>query len=183
MSNLSLVPFIALGLAMDSFAVSVSSGSIIKQHHINNTLKIALFFGFFQGIMPLLGWLIGISLNELFSVIDHWLAFCILTFIGVKMIIESKKLESDFDPLNTYILTTLALATSIDALAVGLSFSLLRISIIIPAVIIGVVTFVLSFFGVIIGKKFGHLFQGSIEIIGGIILVIIGLKILIQHLL
>jgi len=183
MNNLSLVPFIALGLAMDSFAVSISSGSIIKRHHINNNLKIALFFGIFQGIMLLLGWIVGMSLNELLSNIDHWLAFGILTFIGVKMIIESKKSESNFDPLNTYILTTLAFATSIDALAVGLSFSLLKISIIIPALIIGIITFILSFLGVIIGKKFGHLFQGSIEIIGGIILIIIGLKILIQHLL
>jgi putative Mn2+ efflux pump MntP len=176
---------IAIGLAMDAFAVSISSGFIIKQIEIKNALKIALFFGLFQAIMPVIGWLAGISLTGFISGFDHWLAFGLLCIIGCKMIYESFKLNpagNKINPLNIYVLFILSIATSIDALAVGFSLSFLRVGIVLPAIIIGIVTFVLSFLGVYIGNKFGHFFERKIELIGGLILISIGIKILIEHL-
>jgi putative Mn2+ efflux pump MntP len=176
---------IALGLAMDAFAVSITSGLTIKKLKIKHAFKIALFFGLFQAFMPIVGWLAGLSLRDFIVSIDHWVAFILLAFIGCKMIYESIKMESTerkINPLNTYILLMLSLATSIDALAIGISFAFLTISIVTPVIIIGIVTFLLSFFGVFVGNKSGHFFEGKIEIIGGIILVGIGIKILIEHL-
>ena len=176
---------IALGLAMDAFAVSITSGFIIKHIKINKALQIAIFFGLFQAIMPVIGWLLGISLKGFISGFDHWIAFGLLGIIGCKMIYESFKLESaenKIDPLNIYVLFILSIATSIDALAVGLSLSFLKVAIALPAIIIGIVTFLLSFLGVYIGDKFGHFFERKIEAIGGLILIGIGIKILIEHL-
>ena len=177
--------FIAFGLAMDAFAVSVTSGLTIKHLRINNALKIAIFFGSFQAIMPLIGWSAGLSFRNYISGIDHWIAFGLLGIVGCKMIYESFKMEVNnkkIDPLNVYVLLMLSIATSIDALAVGLSLSFLNVSIAPPAIIIGVVTFLLSIFGVYFGNRFGHYFERKIEIIGGLILIGIGVKILIDHL-
>ena len=177
--------FIAFGLAMDAFAVSITSGLTIKNLKIKHAFRIALFFGLFQAIMPLIGWLSGLTIKDFVMSIDHWVAFILLSFIGCKMIYESTKIESEnikTNPLNLYTLLMLSIATSIDALAVGISFAFLLVSIITPVVIIGVVTFILSFVGVFIGNLKGHLFEGKIEIIGGIILIGIGIKILIEHL-
>jgi len=179
------IVFIAIGLAMDAFAVSITSGATIKHLKINNALRIALFFGLFQAIMPLIGWSAGISFTNLISDIDHWIAFGLLSFIGCKMIYESTRggsKKKETNPMNTYILFILSVATSIDALAVGLSFAFLKILIVMPIIIIGTVTFLLSFIGVFIGNKTGHLFENRAELIGGIILIFIGLKILIEHL-
>jgi putative Mn2+ efflux pump MntP len=176
---------IAVGLAMDAFAVSISSGVIIKKSKLKSALTIALFFGLFQAIMPIIGWLAGFGLRDVIAGFDHWIAFGLLCIIGCKMIYESFSLEpaeNKTDPLNIYVLFVLSIATSIDALAIGLSLSLLNVSIILPVVIIGIVTFSLSFFGVYIGNKFGHFFEKKIEIIGGLILIGIGIKILIEHL-
>jgi putative Mn2+ efflux pump MntP len=178
--------FIALGLAMDAFAVSITSGIAIKNLKINNALKIALFFGFFQAFMPVIGWLAGLSLRDFISNIDHWIAFGLLSLIGGKMIYESLQMESrekKSNPLNIYLLLILSIATSIDALAVGISFSFLDLSIALPVMVIGTITFGLSFLGVFIGNKSGHFFEGKIEIIGGVILIGIGIKILLEHLL
>lgn len=177
--------FIAFGLAMDAFAVSITSGLTIKSLKINNALKIATFFGLFQAIMPLIGWLAGLSFRDFISGVDHWIAFGLLSIIGCKMIYESSKMELNekkIDPLNIYVLFILSIATSIDALAVGLSLSFLNVSIALPAIIIGIVTFLLSVFGVYFGNRFGHYFERKIEIIGGLILIGIGIKILIEHL-
>ena len=177
--------FIAFGLAMDAFAVSITSGLTIKSLKINNALKIAVFFGLFQAIMPLIGWLAGLSFRDFISGVDHWIAFGLLSIIGCKMIYESSKMdlnEKKIDPLNIYVLFILSIATSIDALAVGLSLSFLNVSIALPAIIIGIVTFLLSIFGVYFGNRFGHYFERKIEIIGGLILIGIGIKILIEHL-
>jgi len=177
--------FIAFGLAMDAFAVSITSGLTIKQLRINDALKIAIFFGSFQAIMPLIGWSAGLSFRDFISGIDHWIAFGLLSLIGCKMIYESSKMEVNskkIDPLNVYVLLMLSIATSIDALAVGLSLSFLNVSIALPAIIIGVVTFLLSIFGVYLGNRFGHYFERKIEIIGGLILIGIGIRILINHL-
>ena len=177
--------FIAVGLSMDAFAVSVTSGFTIKRLHINNALKIAVFFGMFQAIMPVLGWAAGLGFRGFISGVDHWIAFGLLSIIGVKMIFESRAMDSGkkpADPLNIYTLLILSVATSIDALAVGLSLSLLSVSIISPSVIIGITTFLFSFAGVYIGKRVGHFFEKKIEIAGGLILLGIGVKILIEHL-
>jgi putative Mn2+ efflux pump MntP len=171
--------FIAFGLAMDAFAVSVTSGITIKQLKVRNALRIALFFGAFQAFMPVIGWLAGLSLRAIISSVDHWIAFGLLFFVGCKMIYESLKLESGertVNPLDVSILLMLSVATSIDALAVGVSFAFLKVSIATPVVIIGVVA------GVYIGDRFGHFFDKKIEIAGGLILIGIGLKILIEHL-
>ena len=184
MSTLSIL-FISVGLAMDAFAVSVASGVSINRLKIKHILIIALSFGFFQGVMPIIGWLAGIGFRNFISNIDHWLAFGILCFIGSKMIYESFELNSNADEemaLNASRLLLLSIATSIDALAVGLSFSFIKIEIITPSLIIGIVTFVLSCIGVMIGDKVGHFFEKKIEIIGGIILILIGIKILLDHL-
>jgi len=178
--------FIAFGLSMDAFAISITSGLIIKRLKITHALRIAFFFGLFQAIMPIIGWLAGITLKNFIAGTDHWIAFGLLSFIGCKMIYESTKMErneKEFDPLNTYVLLLLSIATSVDALAVGLSLSLLKILIVTPAVIIGIVTFLLCLIGVYIGDKFGHFFERKIEVFGGLVLIGIGIKILIQHLL
>jgi putative Mn2+ efflux pump MntP len=176
---------IAVGLAMDAFAVSITSGITIKRLHINHALKIALFFGLFQAIMPIIGWLAGLSLRDYISAIDHWIAFGLLSFIGCKMIYESITVQSskkEINPLNVYVLLVLSVATSIDALAVGVSFAFLKVSIVTPVIIIGTVTFLLSYLGVYIGDRIGHFFENKIEIAGGILLIGIGIKILVEGL-
>jgi putative Mn2+ efflux pump MntP len=184
MTHVTLL-LIAFGLSMDAFAVSVSNGIAIQRRRANHALRIGLFFGSFQALMPLIGWAAGLNLRDLISGVDHWIAFGLLTFIGCKMIYESKKMNGrgkEAKPLNLPTLLMLSVATSIDALAVGISFALLNISIIAPILVIGAVTFVLSFFGVLTGSKIGHFFEKKIEILGGLILIGIGIKILIEHL-
>ena len=170
---------------MDAFAVSIGSGLCIKRVKNRHALKIAFFFGAFQAVMPVLGWLAGRSLSSLVTHIDHWLAFVLLSFIGGKMIYEARKEQEDkkmLDPLKLHILLTLSVATSIDALAVGVTFAFLAVTIVTPIAVIGLVTFTLSFLGVHIGNRMGHFFEKKIEVLGGLILIGIGLKILIQHL-
>lgn len=179
--------FLAVGLAADAFSVSLSSGILIRYITINKALKIALFFGGFQGGMTLIGWIAGLSFREIIAGVDHWIAFGLLVFIGGKMIYESRQLEVEtakkrINPLDSYTLLVLAIATSIDALAAGLGLSLLNTSILLAAAVIGIVTFLLSFFGVFIGHKVGDLFNKNIELLGGLILIFIGSKILIEHL-
>lgn len=179
------IVLIAVGLAMDSFAVSITSGITTKNLRIPSALKIATFFGLFQAGMPIIGWLAGLSVIELISGTDHWIAFGLLSLIGCKMIYESIKREhgeKKIISMNTYVLLILSVATSIDALAVGLSFAFLKIYIATPIIVIGTVTFLLSFIGVFAGNKFGHFLEKKIEITGGLILIGIGIKILLEHL-
>lgn len=183
--NTMTVILIAFGLAMDAFAVSVTSGLKIKDLRINHALRLAASFGLFQAIMPVVGWAAGTGLKGFISEIDPWIAFGLLSIIGLKMIYESTQMKSDEEtgnPLNVYVLLMLSIATSIDALAVGLSLSFLKVFIVTPAIIIGVITFLLSFIGVYVGDRFGHFFESKIEIIGGLILIAIGIKILVAHL-
>ena len=183
--NLIIVIFIAIGLAMDAFAVAITCGINIGQQKFKSALKIALFFGSFQAFMPILGWLVGFSFLELIEDIDHWIAFGLLTLIGCRMIIESVRCEGkkgQVKELTNYVLLTLAIATSIDALAVGISFAFLDIFILIPALIIGIITFFISFTGVYIGHKLSKYFGTKMGLIGGLILILIGIKILIEHL-
>ena len=178
------VLLIAVGLAMDSFSVAIANGLATKTFKTANALKIAAFFGFFQGIMPVIGWYAGVHVIDLISDYDHWVAFFLLTFIGSRMIYESVKKESNtlISSLSIKVLLILSVATSIDALAVGLSLSLLNVSIMVPAVVTGVVTFSLSFLGVYLGGRFGRVLKSKVETLGGVILIIIGLKILLEHL-
>lgn len=183
MSILSIV-LIAVALAMDAFGVSISSGIAIAKMRIRHALVIASFFGIFQGVMPLLGWSAGQGVKVYVATWDHWIAFFLLVAIGVKMIYEAfktKGIEKRFDALYIYVLFVLAIATSIDALAVGLTLSLVDMSIMYPVLIIGAVTFIMSFVGTYIGAFFGHLFENKVEILAGLLLIGIGVKILIQH--
>ncbi len=175
---------VAFALAMDSFSVSIANGLAAKTFKIGDAFKIGLFFGMFQAVMPLIGWLAGVYVSELISGFDHWIAFGLLAFIGCRMIYESVKAESRefLDSLGVGLLLTLSVATSIDALAVGLSFSFLRISIFAPVFVIGVVAFSLSFLGVYLGGKLGRFLQSKVEVLGGLILLVIGVRILVEHL-
>ncbi|HNX38097.1 MAG TPA: manganese efflux pump MntP family protein [Candidatus Cloacimonadota bacterium] len=176
---------ISIGLAMDAFAVSITNGITIECLKLRNAVRIALFFGGFQALMPLLGWLAGIGLKQYVQAFDHWIAFALLGFIGAKMIYEAiwiQEVEKKCDPLNLIVLLGLAIATSIDALAVGITFACLKIAIVTPALIIGCVTFLLCLAGVFIGNRMGDRLGSKMEVLGGIILIGMGLKILLQHL-
>jgi putative Mn2+ efflux pump MntP len=177
---------IGIGLAMDAFAVSVTSGITIHKMKLKHALRIAFFFGTFQALMPFIGWHLGRIASEPVKEYDHWIAFVLLTAIGGKMIWEAvhgdKNEEERKDPLNVYVLFMLAIATSIDALAVGVSFSLLGLKILMPVVVIGAVTFLMSIAGVYIGDHFGKRASSDLmEILGGIILIGIGSKILLSQ--
>lgn len=183
------IMLIALGLAMDAFAVSVANGVIIREVKISHAIRFGLYFGIFQFAMPLIGWLIGMTFVDYIAVIDHWVAFVLLSFIGVNMLMDA--LAKDKNPIelrhNSEIMkwqnmTMMAIATSIDALAVGISFAVIYTDIIVSAVIIGVIAFIMSMLGVLLGKSLGRLFRRGAEIVGGLILIIIGTKILIEHL-
>ena len=177
---------IAVGLAMDAFAVSIVSGAAYKQLRVKHALRIAVFFGGFQAFMPLIGSLAGLSVKEYIAGYDHWIAFGLLSAVGGKMFYESFKIKpakQNFDPSNIFILLVLSVATSIDALAIGFTLSFITSSVAAAVITIGLITFVLSYIGVFIGKKFGHFFESKIEVVGGLVLIAIGLKILVQHLL
>lgn len=184
MNSITII-IIAVGLAMDAFVVSIVSGSTYRQLHVRHALRMALFFGAFQAIMPLIGSLAGLAFRDYIAHCDHWIAFGLLAAVGGKMIYESFKIKSEgesSDPSNILVLLILSVATSIDALAVGITLSLLAGSILITAAVIGLVTFILSYLGVWIGKRFGHFFESRIEALGGVILIAIGTKILFEHL-
>ncbi len=170
---------------MDAFVVSIISGSTYKQLHIRHAFRMALFFGAFQAIMPLMGSLAGMTVRNYIRHWDHWIAFGLLAAVGAKMIYGSFKIKSEgqnSDPSNIIVLLVLSVATSIDALAVGITLSLIAGSIIAAVSIIGLITFALSYLGVQIGKRFGHFFESGIEAFGGVVLIAIGTKILIEHL-
>lgn len=190
------VLFIALALAMDTFSVSVTSGIILKKAKISSCTKIGIFFGGFQFLMPCAGYFLASLFSEFITAFDHWIAFVLLAFIGAKMLWEAVKNEEDEEiknPLDNKLLLMLAIATSIDALAVGVTFATMgmsvaagtgfaALSLMASAGIIGAVAFILSFAGVEIGAKCGNLFGNKAEILGGIVLIGIGVKILIEHL-
>nr|WP_317331681.1 manganese efflux pump MntP family protein [uncultured Romboutsia sp.] len=170
-------------LSMDAFAVSVTKGITLKKINLQIATKIAFLFGLFQGVMPLIGWLFGMNFELYIRSIDHWIAFFLLSFLGIKMIIEAIKNNDNNE--TTYLdnkeLIILSIATSIDALAVGVTFAFLNIDIIPICISIGVITFLVCFIGVLIGKKIGSVFKNYAQIIGGIILILIGLNILNEH--
>jgi manganese efflux pump family protein len=180
------VLLIAVGLAMDTFAVSIANGMTITSNRRRSALLTATAFGGFQMLMPVIGYLAGLTFESVISSVDHWVAFGLLAFIGSKMLFDGLKKEKPQDEpvdLKLRTLLVLAVATSIDALMVGLSFAFLKTAVVLPIVVIGAVTFELSFvgfyFGCGLGKQLGH----RIKIVGGIVLIVIGLRILLEHLL
>lgn len=176
---------LGLGLAMDAFAVSMSSGTTVRPFRVNDALKLAVFFGGFQALMPVLGWLGGSTVSSFVSDYAPWIAFVLLAFIGGKMIYEALYGDPDgkVSSLNYSVLFLLAVATSIDAFAVGISFAFLGTPILESVIIIGCVTFVMSFCGAILGYRIGHFFENEVEILGGLILIGLGVKILAEHML
>lgn len=177
--------FLGLGLAMDAFSVSVSDGILLGKAKLSQAVKIAFFFGAFQFIMPVLGYLAGSTFAGIIESFDHWVAFALLAIIGAKMIYEAiadKEAESNGgNPLALGNLTVLAIATSIDALAVGVTFATISSPVILSSAIIGVVTFAVCIAGVYLGSRCGDIFGNKAEIAGGIILVLIGTKVLLEH--
>jgi ZIP family zinc transporter len=185
MTLLSIL-LIALGLAMDAFAVSITSGITIKNLKARHALLVGAAFGIFQAVMPVLGWLLGQWAYRWISAVDYWIAFGLLLFVGGHMIIQAMQPEDEEtgpkNPLHLPTLLMLAVATSIDAFAIGISLSMLRVSILQPVLIIGLVTFALSFAGVYFGRLFGHLNEKKMEVFGGLVLIGLGTKMLIEHL-
>ena len=191
--NFIALIFTAFALSMDAFAVSITKGMTIKNLKKSTALKMALAFGLFQGGMPLLGWILGFSFKDYIEAIDHWIAFIVLGFIGFNMIkgfFEERKEEkseleisattNESDVSNKEIIM-LAIATSIDALAVGISFAFLNVSIIPAASIICIITFLVCVVGVFVGNKVGDIFNGYAELVGGVILILIGFNIFNEH--
>lgn len=192
--NFIALIFTAFALSMDAFAVSITKGMTIKNLKKSTALKMALAFGVFQGAMPLLGWALGISFESYIKSIDHWIAFILLGFIGINMIkgfFDDRKEENaselefsattDVDDLSNKEIIMLAVATSIDALAVGISFAFLNVSIIPAASIICIITFLVCVVGVFVGNKVDDIFNGYAELVGGVILILIGFNIFNEH--
>lgn len=189
MSFIELI-IIAIGLSMDAFAVSIGKGLTLKKIKLSDTLKVGLWFGGFQALMPLIGYMLGSTFAEIVSTFDHWVAFVLLSLIGGNMIKESLENDSDNDcdcnkkDKNGFGLTTmftLAVATSIDALAIGVTFAFFKVAIIPAIITIGITTFLFSVAGLKIGHIFGCKYKSHAELFGGVILILIGLKILIEH--
>ncbi|MDO4608520.1 MAG: manganese efflux pump MntP family protein [Clostridia bacterium] len=177
-----------VGLSMDAFAVAICKGLKMQKLNYKQMSLISLFFGGFQALMPFIGWLLGYNFKNYIESFDHWLAFALLAFIGGKMIFEAFKNDDDdnCDSFDIKELFVMAIATSIDAMAAGIAFAFDGITtlpqILISILIIGVTTAVLSAVGVVIGHKFGAVYKSKAELAGGIILILIGLKILLEHL-
>ncbi|MBK3517707.1 manganese efflux pump MntP [Carboxylicivirga marina] len=177
---------LACALAMDSFAVSITAGLSLKQFNATTMSRISVTFALFQGLMPVIGWSLGTNFAAAISRYDHWIVFALLCFIGGKMIYDAIQQHEQAHCINIYskrTICSLAIATSIDALAVGFTFSLLEVDIVFSAFIIGLMTFIFSFAGLTIGLKLGSIFQRKVEFIGGLLLIAIGTKVLITHLL
>ena len=174
---------VAVGLSMDAFAVSVCKGLSVPRATLRHSLICGVYFGLFQALMPLLGWLLGVQFQSMITSIDHWIAFVLLAVIGVNMIRESREEGEDVDcSFTPRAMLPLAVATSIDALAVGVTFAFLKVLILPAVTFIGVTTFLLSAVGVRVGAVFGARFRSGAELAGGVILVLMGLKILVEHL-
>lgn len=178
---------LAVSLSMDAFAVSICQGLSMDKINHKKTLAIGLYFGSFQALMPLLGWAVGTSFQRYITSIDHWIAFILLAIIGGNMVLESRKDDSledtpHSDTIDHKELFLLAIATSIDALTVGIMFAFLKVSIMPSVGTIGVCTLLLSMVGVYIGHRFGSKYKSKAECLGGIVLILIGLKVLLEHL-
>ncbi len=179
---------IGVSLSMDAFAVSICKGLGMKRVNYKHAFVIALFFGVFQALMPTIGWFLGAQLKVLIDPIDHWIAFGLLALIGGKMLWDAfhdgdeDEVAEDAPKLDIKELFMLAIATSIDALATGIMFALVQVDIVPTVTLIGCTTFVISFAGVVIGNRFGSKYEKASTIVGGVVLILIGLKVLLEHL-
>lgn len=174
---------IAVGLSMDAFAVSVCKGLSVKRLSPKHALLVGIYFGGFQFLMPVIGYLLGFRFEHIITNIDHWIAFVLLAFIGGNMIKESfGKSEELNDDFSFKTMLMMAVATSIDALAVGITFAFLSVRILPSAGLIGITTFIISGAGIYIGNVFGAKYKSKAELAGGVILILIGVKILLEHL-
>lgn len=183
--ELITLSLIAVGLSFDSFAVSISCGVARTQLRFIQALRIGFFLALFQALLPVLGWFIGYSIQDYIREADHWIAFVLLLILGLKMIWESLKKDENsknFDPMNLYIILGMAVATSIDAFIVGVSFGFLKMNILLASVMFFGVTYFFSMLGILFGKKLGEKLGSKMEFAGGIILILIGTKILLEHL-
>ena len=173
---------LGVGLAMDAFAVSICKGLSMKKMNWKNAVIIALYFGVFQALMPLIGYFLGVTFESLVTTFDHWIAFILLSLIGGKMIKESFDSEDDKknDKVDFKTMVVLAVATSIDALAVGITFAFFDVNLMLAISSIGIITFIISILGVKIGNRFGDKYQSKAELMGGVILVLLGIKILLE---
>jgi putative Mn2+ efflux pump MntP len=183
MGTLELL-IIAIGLSMDAFAVAICKGLSMQKMNYKHAVVTGCFFGGFQAVMPLIGYLLGTQFKDYITSIDHWIAFILLSVIGFNMIRESRneRCENVGNSFNLKNMMVLSLATSIDALAIGVTFAFLQVNIIPAVSMIGITTFIFSFFGVKIGNVFGARFKSKAELAGGIILIVMGIKILVEHL-
>ncbi|MDO4662937.1 MAG: manganese efflux pump MntP family protein [Tissierellia bacterium] len=174
---------VSLAVAMDAFAVSICKGLSIRKTNVTHMLKAGLYFGFFQALMPFLGFILGVRFKDLIMNVDHWIALVLLSLIGVNMIKESRSGSCSTDPsMGFKKMITLAIATSIDAMAVGITMSILNVNLIFAISMMGIVTFILSALGIKLGNIFGSRSKTTAEMIGGFVLIIIGVKILLEHL-
>lgn len=183
MSFVELI-LLSIGLGMDAFAVSICKGISIKEMNVKKAKTIGLYFGIFQGLMPVIGYLLGKGFESVVINIDHWIAFILLSVIGFNMIREaiSNVEDKNDDDISFKTMIVLSLATSIDALAIGITFAFLQVDVVSAVLMIGVITFVLCVVGCKIGNKFGNRFERKAEIVGGGILIFLGAKILVEHL-
>jgi len=182
--NLLSLTLIGVGLSIDSLAASITTGACSKNIKLKHILKVASFMAFFQGAMPLIGWIIGSSFKSIIEDYDHWVAFTLLLVIGAKLIYDAIKGTSEdnkSNPTKNMMLAGMAIATSIDAMILGIGFGLIEINIWLAMIIIGATTFIFSTIGVFLGEKLGNKINKGIEIFGGIVLIGIGLKILLEH--
>ena len=184
--NLAEILLIAFGLAMDAFAVCLGAGTTQHIKGPRPVFRLAFHFGLFQALMPILGWLVGSTINQWIAPVDHWIAFGLLAFVGVRMIRSGLDTEGEShatDPSRGATLIMLSVATSIDAFAVGLSLAVLGVGIIYPSMIIGLVAGAMSLLGIFLGGRLGKTFGKRMEIVGGLILIVIGARVVISHLL
>ena len=175
---------ISIGLAMDAFAVSVCKGLAMKKMSWKKAIIIGLYFGIFQAVMPVIGYFLGTTFERFITYVDHWVAFILLVGIGINMVKEAfdKESENRNDNVDMKTMLVLSIATSIDALAIGITFACLKIHIVMPVITIGLITFIISVIGVKIGNRFGDKYGKKAEIMGGVILILLGIKILLEHL-
>ena len=178
------VVLVAIGLAMDAFAVSICKGLSMKKMSWKKAIIVGGYFGIFQGLMPVIGYFLGTTFENLVTKIDHWIAFGLLVFIGINMLKEAfgKDCENCNDNVDFKTMLVLAIATSIDALAVGITFAFLKTNIVLASILIAIITFVVCIIGVKIGNKFGDKYERKAETVGGLILIFMGIKILLEHL-
>ena len=182
--NILEILLISIGVGMDAFSVAICKGISMKKMEWKKAIIIGLYFGGFQTLMPLLGYVLGKGFEDIVTSVDHWIAFTLLAIIGINMIRETfnENKENMDDSVSFKSMFILAIATSIDALAIGITFAFLKVNILIAVFMIGTITFILSVFGTKLGNKFGDKFGPKAEFVGGIILILIGTKILLEHL-